>query len=427
MASFIIALSKPQLLKRIFCNNFPKPFYHFSSSANEHNPDPNPHHLTHSSQPDSYKSDHYKKVETLCKDQRFNDAKQLIYNLAQKGIHKNEDLFILLIDQYAKHTEEYNAYQNSVRIFKTMDKLGVSKTVKSYNHLFRVILSVDMSTRADKFFRKMLDQGVDPDMDTYRIMTSGYVYYANKFFEHMKSRNILPDIVIYNNMVNGYVREKRMDEAEKIIVEMKGVNVEPDLDTYNSMIDGYAQVRRMEDVERLVAEMKGENIEPDLVTYNLMVDGYAQIMKMEDVERLVVEMKGRNIEPDLVTYNAMMDGYYLVEKMEGAEKVVVDMKERGIELDLFTYVTLIKGYVKADRVDDGLELIEEMKGKWFGRNIEFRSYLNLLKMKNISENQRSVLRGVKDYVGLLESWAIRDAARELSDLASCQVVHETDI
>ena len=173
MASFIVALSKPQLLKRIVCSNFPKPFNPFSSSANERNRDPTPHHLTHESQPDPHKSDHFKKVETLCKDQRFNGAKQLIYSLAQKGIHNNEDLFILLINGYAKSAETYDAYQNCVRIFKKMDKLGVSKTVKSYNHLLDVILSASMSARAGMFFHKMLDEGVDPDMDTYRIMILG--------------------------------------------------------------------------------------------------------------------------------------------------------------------------------------------------------------------------------------------------------------
>ncbi|GJV11861.1 pentatricopeptide repeat-containing protein [Tanacetum coccineum] len=232
MASFFVALSKPQLLKRIFCNNFPKTLYHFSSSANEHKPDPNPHRLTHESQPHPHKTEHYKKVEALCKDQRFNDAKQLIYNLAQKGFHKNEDLFILLINGYSNATAKYDAYQNSVRIFKKMDKLGVPKTVKSYNHLFDVLLSANMFARAIK----------------------------------------------------------KSDEAEKVFMKIKGLKFEPDLDTYNSMINGYARVRKMGDVERLVAEMKRRNIEPDLVTYYPMVNGYVLVKKMEDVGGIELDL-----------------------------------------------------------------------------------------------------------------------------------------
>ncbi|GKA18767.1 pentatricopeptide repeat-containing protein [Tanacetum coccineum] len=381
MASRYITLSKQNPVKNLFI----KPLYQFCSFSN----------LTHESQPDPYQTDHYKKIESLCKDRRLDDAKQAILSLSKKGIHYNEDLFILLINGYAKSTKKWDIVKNCVKILLKMEELGVSKTVKFYNVLLEVVISEKKCNMAEKYFDRMLDEGVVPDKDTYRLMITGLcrclrVDVARKLFEDMKSRNLLPDFVVYNAMINGYVGVKKMDEAEKIFMEMKGLG-----------------------------------FEPDLVSYNLMINGYAQVRKMEDVERIVVEMKGRDIELNLITYNTMINGYVLAEKMEDAEKVVMEMKERRIELDLVTYATMIKGYVKADRVDDGLELLEEMKGKRFGRNVDVRSCLGRLKedldAENMSESQQSVLQGVEDYVERLELLAMRDAARELSELASRRV------
>ncbi|GJV36121.1 helitron helicase-like domain-containing protein [Tanacetum coccineum] len=75
--------------------------------------------------------------------------------------------------------------------------------------------------------------------------------------------------------------------------------------------------------------------------------------------------------------------------MEDVEKVVMEMKERKIEPDLVTYATIIKGYVKAD-----------------------------CDAENMSDSQQSVLQWVEDYVERLELLAMRDAARELTELAS---------
>ena len=78
MASHYITLSKHQPIINLFL----KPFYQLCSFANEQTP-------THDSQPDPHKTDHYKMIKTLCKDQRLDDAKHAILSLFEKGIDYN--------------------------------------------------------------------------------------------------------------------------------------------------------------------------------------------------------------------------------------------------------------------------------------------------------------------------------------------------
>ncbi|KAI3672210.1 hypothetical protein L2E82_52943 [Cichorium intybus] len=203
---------------------------------------------------------------------------------------------------------------------------------------------------------------------------------------------------------------------------MKSQNHLPDFTLYNTMINGYVLVKKMEDTERLLMEMKRLKIQPSLVTYNSMINGYTQVRKMEDAEKLLMEMKAQNVQPNLITYNTMINGYTLVEKMEDAQKLVVEMTGRNIEPDLVTYVTLIKGYVTVNRIDDGLKLLEVMKRKRFGGKLDVNSCLARLNedcdFEKMFETQRKVLQEVDDHVQRLELLAMRDAARELSELAN---------
>ncbi|KAK1409788.1 hypothetical protein QVD17_36317 [Tagetes erecta] len=335
---------------------------------------------------------HYKMISILCRDRRLDDAKQILLGVSKKGVDYDEDLFVLLIHGYAKSNRKWDVVKNCVKIVTKMEELGVSRTIKSYNCLLEVMISCKKYAMAEKWFEKMLSEGIVPTQDTYTLMISGFcrssrVDTACRYFEDMKSRNLLPDFVVYNTIINGYVKVKKMEEAEKVLLEMKGRGIEPLLVTYNTMINGYAQVKRMENAHKVMADMKARNMEPNLVTYNTMIKGYTLVEKMKDAHDLVWEMKGRNVEPDLVTY-----------------------------------VTMIKGFVAANRLDDGLKLLEEMKRKRFGRNVDVNLCLGILKeecdAEKMSEAQKNVLQGVEDYVERVDLLAMRDAARELSELAS---------
>ncbi|CAI9273293.1 unnamed protein product [Lactuca saligna] len=444
MASLYISLSKPQLLKYYF-HRISKPLHRFYSSAAdkppyEETPNPKTYIATSGSQAGAiengklripgehnpnldkvrdaicimmeddewstrlqsswvkgsgFKHDretHYKMIEILCIDRRLEDAKRILLGMSKKGIDYDEDLFVLLINGYSKVNRKWDIVKNCVKIFSKMEELGVPRTIKSYNSMLEVIISEKKYTMAEKFFDKMLSEGVVPSKHTYTLMISGFcrssrMETANRFFEDMKSQNHLPDIAVYNTMINGYIQAKKMEEVEKLLMEMKEREMEPTLVTYNSVINGYAKVRKMEDSEKLLEEMKARNVEPNLITYNTMINGYTVVGKMEDIQKLVVEMTGRNIEPDLVTY-----------------------------------VTMIKGYVTVNRIDDGLNLVKEMKRKNFGKNVDVYSCLSRLKddceAEKMSETQRNVLQEVEDHVQNLELFALRDDARELSQLAN---------
>nr|TKS03825.1 hypothetical protein D5086_0000149170 [Populus alba] len=131
---------------------------------------------------------HMKIIQILGRYSMLNHARCIVLeDMPKKGFELDEDMFVLLIDSYGKA----GIVQESVKMFSKMKELGVERSVKSYDALFKV------------------------------IVRKGRLRTAVRFYEDMKVRGISPDVVTYNTMINGYYRHKRMEEAEKLFAEMK--------------------------------------------------------------------------------------------------------------------------------------------------------------------------------------------------------------
>lgn len=180
---------------------------------------------------------HLKIIEILGRASKLNHARCILLDMHKKGLEWDEDLFIVLIDSYAKA----GIIQESVKIFNKMAELGVPRTINSYNTFFKVTMRRGRYMMAKRYFNRMLKEGIVPTCHTYNLMLCGFflssrVESANRFFEDMKKRDISPDAVTYNTMINGFIRNDKMDDAEKIFVEMKGRNIKPTVITYTTII-----------------------------------------------------------------------------------------------------------------------------------------------------------------------------------------------
>nr|XP_043633611.1 pentatricopeptide repeat-containing protein At2g37230-like [Erigeron canadensis] len=398
------AVSKPNFLKTTIFHQISKPLLNrFCSSAlNDQNPDPKSNlsqtQMINNENPDEDNPDtetekNAIKIRTLM-FHRVDDAKKMLFDTSKKGFKYDESLFVNLMHSYeTRQNKRWDFVKNLVSIFSKLEELGVPISIKSYNYLLEMLLGKKKYALADKYFNKMLSEGV-----------------------------VVPNKHTYILMLKAYCGTKRRDIVYSLFKDMKDRNFGLNLYDFNTIIDGFVEVKDMEEAKNFLMAMKEEKIEPSLFTYKSMISGYVQVRKMEEAEKFMMEMKARNIEPGLFTYNEMINGYTMVGKMEDAHKVFEEMKEGSIEPDMITYVTMIKGYVLVGKLDYGLELFEEMKGKKFGDEVYYKYCLDRLKedcdVENMSESQRNVLQEVEDYVERMDLLDMRDAARHMSKNAN---------
>ncbi|KAK1403395.1 Pentatricopeptide repeat-containing protein [Heracleum sosnowskyi] len=307
---------------------------------------------------------HYKIIEVLGQASKFNHARCILLEMPKKGLEWDEDLFVLLIDSYGK----VGIVQESVKLFNRMEELGVERTNKSYDTLFKVIMRRGRYMMGKRYFNKMLSEGLVPTVHTYNVLIWGFflslrVETANRFFEDMKSREIMPNAVTYNTMINGYCRVKKVDEAEKYFVEMKERNINPSVITYTTMIKGYVGNGKVDQGLRLLEEMKSCGIKPNAITYSTLLLGLCDYEHMSEARTNLKEMTEKHISPtDDSIFLRLMSSQCKVGDLDAALDVLKAMLRLSIPTEAGHYSLLLEHFCKAgvyDRVEKLLDKLIE--------------------------------------------------------------------
>nr|GEW48824.1 pentatricopeptide repeat-containing protein At2g37230 [Tanacetum cinerariifolium] len=315
----------------------------------------------------------FKMIEILGNSGKLNHGRCILLDMPKKGLKWNEDLFIVLIDSYGKA----GIVQESVKIFRSMEELGVARSIKSYDVLFKVIMRRGRYMMAKRYFNKMLSEGIVPTRHTYNVMIWGLflskrigIFY--RFFEDMKSREITPDVVTYNIIINGFIRSFDTRKAEEFFVEMKSKNIEPTVVTYTTMIKGYVEnmiedfgiksiVKDADNALKLFEEMKGFGIKPNAITYSALLPGLCKADKMTDAHNILKEMVHRHIAPlDNSIFLKLISGQCKAGNLEAAADVLKSMMRLDVTAEAGHYGVLIENLCKSNVYEEAVKLVDQL-------------------------------------------------------------------
>ncbi|OMO88493.1 hypothetical protein CCACVL1_08359 [Corchorus capsularis] len=308
---------------------------------------------------------HMKIIEILGGASKLNHARCILLDMPSKGVQWDEDMFVVMIESYGKA----GIVQESVKMFQKMKELGVERTVKAYDALFKVILRRGRYMMAKRYFNRMLSEGIEPTRHTYNIMLWGFflsqkLETAIRFYEDMKTREIEPDVVTYNTMINGYTRFKKMDEAEKLFVEMKGKNLAPTVISYTTMIKGYVAAEQVDDGLRLFEEMKSSGIKPNATTYSTLLPGLCDAGKITEAKDILKEMVNRYIAPkDNSIFIKLLISQCKSGDLSAAHDVLRGMMRLSIPTEAGHYGVLIENFCKANEFDQAIKLLDKLVEK----------------------------------------------------------------
>lgn len=305
---------------------------------------------------------HLKIIEILGHARMLNHARCILLDMPKKGVDWDEDMWVMMIESYGKA----GIVQESVKLFDKMAELGVERTVKSYDALFRVITKRGRYMMAKRYYNRMLTEGIEPTRHTFNVLIwgfflSGKVETANRFFEDMKSREIAPDVVSYNTMIGGFCRVKKMEEAEKYFIEMKGKNIEPTVVSYTTLIKGYVSVDKVDDALRLVEEMKDFGIVPNAITYSTLLPGLCDSDMMPEAKNVLKEMIDKYISPkDNSIFMRLISGQCNAGDLDAAMDVLKGMGRLSIPTEAGHYGVLIENFCKAGQYDRAVKLLDKL-------------------------------------------------------------------
>ncbi|XP_058103047.1 pentatricopeptide repeat-containing protein At2g13420, mitochondrial-like [Magnolia sinica] len=324
-------------------------------------------------------------IDILSKVRQFDVAWQLFVEMSQRGQNPTPNTFAVLIRRYIAA----GMTRQAIRTFDDMGSFCDRKTdLGHFNFLLDTLCKYGYVKIATEIFNKRRSEFI-PDVKTYTVLIYGWCKInrfpmAEKFFREMIDRGLEPNIVTYNVLLNGLCRksslhpetrfERTIQAAENLFEEMQRRGVEPDVTSYSIVLHVYSRAHKPDLSLWKLGLMKESGISPTVATYTSVIKCLCSCGRLEDAEKLLDEMVGNDVCPSAATYNCFFKEYRGRKDADSALKLYrkvrkLLMSEPSI-LSINSYNILVGMFSKLDRMEIVRELWNDMKESGVGPDLD---------------------------------------------------------
>ncbi|GKC98459.1 pentatricopeptide repeat-containing protein [Tanacetum coccineum] len=202
-----------------------------------------------------------------------------------------------------------------------------------------------------KWFKMMLEKGVEPNVATFGMVMSLYqkggggadvVGDAEFAFLEMRKFGVVCNSA-YSAMITMYTRIGLYEKAEEIIGFLREDKVVLNRENWLVLLNAYSQSGKLDEAEKVLVSMHEAGFAPHIVAYNTLITGYGKASNMEDAERVFQNLVSAGLEPDESTYRTMVEGWGRIHELNKAEWYYKEMNRLGFKpnsSNLFTMINL---------------------------------------------------------------------------------------
>lgn len=262
------------------------------------------------------------------------------------------------------------------------EKSRLELNSKIYTILIYGWCKVKKIAMAKRFFKEMLDKGIEPNVVTYNVMLNGIcrrsslhpeerfdgvIREAEKLFDEMREKGLGPDVTSYSILLHVYSRAHKPGLSLEKLRMMKESGISPSIATYTSVVKCLCSCGRIVDAEKLLTEMMSDGVSPSAATYNCFFKEHRGRKDAMGAMNLYKKMKeGCFCKPDIHTYNILLGMFVTLGKGGLAKEIWEDMKgSGGIGPDLDSYTLLIHGFCEKRKWREACEYFMEMIEKGY--------------------------------------------------------------
>jgi len=207
--------------------------------------------------------------------------------------------------------------ERGLRLFQEMLDEGVSLDITVCNCAIRCCEQLGDAGKAAEVFKKMNEQQVSPDVDTFATLISvggtGCTI-AMDHFKEMRDRGLTPTCHTYNTAISACSHLKRKNGKNGVCIglaldlfrSMKEAKVVPDVFTYHALFIACEKRVWPLRAEELFREMEANGPKPDVIAYNGLISCWASSKKVEKAMQLLEEMQSKGVAPNATTYSTLV-------------------------------------------------------------------------------------------------------------------------
>lgn len=297
-----------------------------------------------------------------------------------------------LIDTYGKA----GLLGEASNAFAQMLSQGIVPDTVTFNTMIHICGSHERFEEVGSLVEMMEEARCPLDTRTYNILISLYakcddIVLATRYFEKMKDDGLAPDIVSYRTLLYALSLRCMVQKAESLIMEMEMKGLEIDEYTQTTLTRMYLKVGMLQQswswfekfCDKMGSECYAANIDAfgehgnlllaekaftrctetnnlSVLVFNVMIKAYGAKKEYDKACDLFYIMDSYAILPDKCTYGSLIQLLSGAELPHKALTYVRSMQIAGLVSDCVPYSMVISSFVKVGEVKRAEDLLKEM-------------------------------------------------------------------
>lgn len=264
-----------------------------------------------------------------------------------------------------------NKVRSVLKLFKSMETLGLQPNVHACNSLLSCLLRNGMVDDALRFFyfmdsRKMTT-GHTCSLILKAIATSFGHDAALGMFEELEKNGTVSrsfDAIVYNTMISIVSKENKWIETEKIWRRLQERGLPGTTVTYRLLVCTFVRCNQYELAFDAYHEMMQNEVMPTEDAMHAIIGACAKEGKWDaglSVFQSMLDDENDGLKPNRIACNALINTLGKAGKVKLAFKVYNIMKSLGHEPDAYTWNALLGALNQANRYADALLLFDGIR------------------------------------------------------------------
>ncbi|CAA7026131.1 unnamed protein product [Microthlaspi erraticum] len=307
-------------------------------------------------------------LEFLGRARNLNVARNFLFSIERRSngcVKLGDRYFNSLIRSFGNA----GLFQESVKLFEAMKKMGVSPSVVTFNSLLSILLKRGKTGMAHDLFDEMRrTYGVTPDSYTFNILIGGFcknsrVDEAFRIFKDMEAYHCSPDLVTYNTIMDGLCRAGKVKIAHNVMNGMmkKASDVHPNIVSYTTLVRGYCMKQQIDEALLVFHAMSTRGLKPNAVTYNTLIKGLSEAHRYDEIKDIFSGGDAFTaFAPDACTFNILIKAHCDAGHPEAAMKVFQEMLNVNLPPDSASFSVLIRAFCLRSEFDRAETLFNEL-------------------------------------------------------------------
>lgn len=320
-------------------------------------------------------------------------------------------------DQAEKIMGLFTSFSTPSATGSTEIEEDMTPSVRTWNVLLSSCTAQGDIRKAKRFWLRMKDNGIQPDIVSYNTLLNCYVHSSKRRTKNDKTNvqeavesilrrlrhdpNVTPNHITFLAFVNFWINQGVPKRAEMFLLDMASASQQsvqnedtnvhhndlpaPSRSLFHYVLTSWGEYRAPKKAEELLLKMAelsddhGFDVRPTTETYNRLLNCWAKSMKVESGERaevILLEMEGldslgdNEATPDIYSYNSVLNAWSNsgdAAALTRIDNLILKMLLKGkpsLLPDSFSYGTWLKAIASCDGTDKiqrEKEVIKTMK------------------------------------------------------------------